>query len=309
MQTIYMTVGGIASGKSTWAKEELKKDPEGTTRVCRDDLRNMMSNYHFSPENEKIVNSVRNFVIQEALRRGKNVIVDETNLDKKNFNEIVKMVKKMNIDAKISEVPFYVDLETALERNAKREGSARIPDDVVRKYHKRTDKFYKPRFEMVLKTSCVVDMAAVEPIVQNESLPRAIMVDIDNTLAIMGDRSPYSAGNSDITDSINSYVAEAVKLYYDAGTKIIFCSGRMEKDRSPTVRFIEKHLPGMSYDLFLRKDEDYRKDYIVKEEIFNNNIRGKYNVRAVFDDRASVCRMWFSIGLNLFRVGDPDSDF
>lgn len=27
------------------------------------------------------------------------------------------------------------------------------------------------------------------------------------------------------------------------------------------------------------------------------------------DDRLRVCRMWHSLGLPVFRVGDPDADF
>jgi hypothetical protein len=75
------------------------------------------------------------------------------------------------------------------------------------------------------------------------------------------------------------------------------------------MRFIEKHLPGMEYVLLMRKDADFRKDNVVKEEIFNEYIKNKYWVKLVIDDRLSVCQLWFRLGLNLLRAGDPDANF
>jgi hypothetical protein len=54
---------------------------------------------------------------------------------------------------------------------------------------------------------------------------------------------------------------------------------------------------------------DYRPDYIVKEEIYRRDIEPLYDVKFAIDDRLQVCRMWHSIGIPVFRVGDPDADF
>jgi hypothetical protein len=59
----------------------------------------------------------------------------------------------------------------------------------------------------------------------------------------------------------------------------------------------------------MRKTGDKRQDAIVKQEIYDTKIKGKYNILAVFDDRPQVCRMWHQNGLPLFKVGDPDADF
>jgi hypothetical protein len=59
----------------------------------------------------------------------------------------------------------------------------------------------------------------------------------------------------------------------------------------------------------MRHNGDYRKDVVVKEEMYNDHIKGKYNVTVVIDDRLQVCRMWHRLGLPLLRVGDPDADF
>jgi len=225
---------------------------------------------------------------------------------------VYKIAKEANKDIFLTEKPFYVELEEAIERDSKREGKAKVGENIVRKFWKdlggKQFAFYNPKNEIFTKRTSPADRV-VEPMVQDESLPRSLICDLDGTLAKIGNRSPYSAENCDIVDAPNEPVVETVKLYYAAGYKIIFCSGRMEKDRAPTIRFIEKCLPDVEYMLLMRKDNDTRKDAIIKEEIFNEHIKGKYWVKLVLDDRAAVCRQWFSMGLNLFRVGDPDANF
>ena len=51
------------------------------------------------------------------------------------------------------------------------------------------------------------------------------------------------------------------------------------------------------------------KDSIIKRRIFEENIRGKFYIDFVLDDRLQVCRMWYEMGLPLLRVGDPDANF
>lgn len=305
MQKLVLTVGIPACGKSTWAKEEIRKDPEGTSRVNRDDLRNMMSNYTFTDSNEKLVTGVRDFAITHALKRGRNVIVDETNLNPRAYPEFCEMVKKLNIDCMVMEKPFYIDLEEAIERDSKRIGSGQVGEDVVKKFWKKSGgkqhKHYKPRVEVFYKNQHSGENLA-SAMVQDETLPPAIICDLDGTLALMGKRSPYDASNCDEVDSPNKPVVKTVQMYHNAGYRIIFCSGREDKDEAPSRRFIEACLPGMPYSLLMRKTGDQRKDSIVKEEIFNNNIKDQFYVLLVLDDRNQVVDFWRSIGLSCFQV-------
>ena len=56
----------------------------------------------------------------------------------------------------------------------------------------------------------------------------------------------------------------------------------------------------------MRKAGDQRSDAIVKREIYEQQIRGKFNVHCVFDDRQSVVDLWRSLGLSCFQVADGD---
>jgi hypothetical protein len=68
---------------------------------------------------------------------------------------------------------------------------------------------------------------------------------------------------------------------------------------------IQEYVP-IQYQLFMRKTDDFRKDAIIKEEIYQNEIEGKYNVLFILDDRNSVCDFWRSKGLVCFQVAPGD---
>ena len=173
MLKVTLTCGIPACGKSTWAKEEVSKSPEKITRINRDDLRNMMSNYHLSNSNEKLVTSAKTAMIQQALRNGRDVIIDETNLNSRNFKDICKLVSGMNIDCMVLEKEFYIELEEAIERDSKRLGSSKVGEEVVRRFWKKSGgkqhKNYKPKVEIFHKKNSIDSL--VNPMIQDESLP------------------------------------------------------------------------------------------------------------------------------------------
>jgi len=318
MLKITLTVGIPACGKSTWAKEEVKKAPEKITRVNRDDLRTMMSNYHFSDSNEKLVTSAKEHIIKEALRYGRDVIIDETNLNRRNFDDICKLVKSMNLDCMVMEKPFFIELDEAIARDAARPGVGCVGEDVVRKFWKKSGgaqhKHYKPRVEIIQRQT-TASVEASKPMV-NSTLPFAVVCDLDGTLSLFNSlrsdgsvdvrhsdahtRSPYDASKCH-EDTLNEPVAAVLENMHKAGYKIIFCSGREDCYRPQTVQFIEKHL-GVEYELLMRKTGDLRKDSIIKEQIYLDDITPRYNVFLVLDDRNQVVDFWRSKGLPCWQV-------
>lgn len=308
MVKVIVTCGIPCSGKSTWACEEVKKNPN-TIRINRDLLRIMMSNYVWSPENEKLVVSTRNQLMISALKSGRDVIIDDCNISRRNFDDICTIVRSINMDCMVMEKSFYIELDEAIARNKLREGFANVPDEVIKKMWnqsgKTQHKFYKPRIELISKKFST----NIDPLSQDQTLSKAVIFDNDGTISLIhSNRNPYDASTCD-QDLPNTHVIEALRLYFNAGYKILFVSGREEKDREPTEKFYKMHFPEVSYELYMRPTGDKRKDVIIKEEIYHNHILGKYNVVGWFDDRLQVCQWVYDNGLPLFRVGDPSSNF
>jgi hypothetical protein len=88
------------------------------------------------------------------------------------------------------------------------------------------------------------------------------------------------------------------------GYEVVFVSGREDKYESQTRRFIAKCFPDFKfgYELHMRKTDDFRKDAIIKEEIYKEHIEGKVNVLMVLDDRNQVVDFWRELGLTCFQV-------
>lgn len=312
MVKIILCVGIPASGKSTWTKEEVKRN-SNIVRINRDDIRSMMHNYVWSPENEKSVVAVRDFIIKQSLKNKKDVIVDDCNISRRTFDDICKLASGSDTHCMVTEKSFYVDLDEAISRNAKREGVACVLEEVIRKMWKQSGgaqhKHYNPRMLILNVNKCSTHSDYVEPIIQDETKQKAAVFDNDGTVSIVGNRSVYDASNCDLVDLPNLHVIECMKLYFNSGYKIIFVSGREEKDRAPTERFYKTYFPEVEYELYMRPTGDKRKDVLIKEEIYNNHIKNTYYVAAWYDDRLQICEWLYNAGFPVFRVGNPCATF
>lgn len=290
---ILILKGLPASGKSTFAKELVEKSDGLWKRSNKDELRLMLDGGQWSKANEKFVIKVRNSIILEALDNGKNVVVDDTNLDPCHEADIRALVEKF-IKLKWKEVDievkmFDTPLLECIDRDRKRDGKAKVGEKVIRDMYNR-----------YLRKE-------IQPVTFDSALPMLDICDLDGTLALHNGRSPYDAAKCE-TDLLNEPVAAMLRANMHYGHEVIFLSGREDIYREQTQRWLDKHGFG-GIRLLMRPAGDKRNDAIVKQELYEAHIKGRYNVLAVIDDRARVCRMWHSLGLPLYRVGDPDAEF
>lgn len=135
---IIITKGLPASGKSTWAKEYCRKNPN-FKRVNRDDLRAMFDDSVWSKKREQFIRLVRNLLIKLCMMEGFNVILDETFLVPKNQKEIGALVQTIADDLQMEiEVEFKdftdVSVEECIRRDSKRIGSAHVGEKVIRDF-------------------------------------------------------------------------------------------------------------------------------------------------------------------------------
>lgn len=278
MKKVIILKGLPASGKSTYAKELVDKNPGMYKRVNKDDLRAMLDNGKWSKDNEKFVLQIRDKIILEGLEGGKHIIVDDTNLAPKHENRIKQLVKgKAEVETKF----FEIDIEEAIERDLKRPVS--VGEKVIRSMY---NQFLKPANDIYLP---------------NLNNPMAYIFDIDGTLAKMKDRSPYDWDRVD-EDETKEDTVIILNTLREAGFKIIIFTGRDGVCEPKTRGWLYDN--GISFDEFhIRKAGDTRKDAIVKKEMFDK-VKDKYNILGVFDDRNQVVEMWRSLGLTCFQVAE-----
>ena len=289
MKKLIMCYGLQASGKTTWAKEQVLKSGGNTKRVNKDDLRSLIDAGKWSKSNEKSILKARDLLIRMFLATGFSVIVDDTNLAGKHKETLGALAKEFDAIFEIKK--FDISLEEAIKRDLQR------PNSVGEKVIKETyNQFLKPKQEVYTPPKGRAD---------------AIQIDIDGCLAFghfgdIGRRKPYDWDRVG-EDDPNPQVVNLVRKYYPTH-HVILLSGRDSICRSQTEQWLDKNeIP--YHKLYMRAEGDARKDTVVKKELFEEHIRNNYQVQFVVDDRPSVCRLWRSLGLPLFAVGDQDVDF
>ncbi len=115
---VLILIGVPASGKSTWSLDFVRTNPDWV-RVSRDDFRFMLKDQPFcEPKIESLINTLQDSVIMESLKKGLNVIIDNTNLKKKYIEHFAKLVEPY---ASVEFQIFDISLEKALERDEARE--------------------------------------------------------------------------------------------------------------------------------------------------------------------------------------------
>lgn len=295
IRTIVVCKGIPGSGKSTWSIEQLRKYPGKYKRVNRDSIREMLDGGKFDWDNENFVESLRDIIIDRALRKGFDVIVDDTNLKDSVWEKICDIAKKVG-NVRVMERYFEVTLKDALQRNSER--YKKVPEDVIEAFF---EKYIKGRpievrdefFPITIPEFPLWDHSKID----------AIIVDIDGTLAIGCLRSPYDM--TKILDDIpNKHICELVRVFSKT-YKVIIVSGREDCARKDTELWLKVN--DVPFDImYMRVTGDNRKDAIIKEEIYNEHIKPYYNVRYVLDDRKQVVDKWRSLDLCCLQVADGD---
>lgn len=283
-----ITVGISASGKTYWASQQEAID------INRDWIRfNVIApgsdwgTYKFNKAKENEVTKIQEQMVMDAHSKGQDVIISDTNINPNTRNKWVALLTELGYEVETKEFP--IALEQAYKRDSLRANG--VGQNVIySQYQKWLEykgrKTYNPDY----------------------SLEKAVIFDIDGTLAQMNGRSPFEWDKVG-TDDPRMFIVEMARFYKQLKYDILVVSGRDGVCKGLTEEWLNKNMVPFD-EFFIRPEGDTRKDTIVKEEIFWNDIATRYNVVGVVDDRPSVVRMWHELKIpNIICVGNPWVEF
>jgi len=245
------------------------------------------------PNIEQLITKLMNETIIECLVAKQNVIVDNTHCKLRYINQVRDLVRNYaDVDYKI----FELSKETLLERDSKRDDS--VGEEVI-------ERMYDDFKDLLLTFDYQPQKRELhrEPIEQpigreNE----AVIFDLDGTLAYATNRGYFDYVKV-IDDKMSNYIYEQITHHIRENRKIILLTGREGTQECIEATKMWLDVNGVNYDeLHFRKEHDMRKDSVIKGEIYLEEIKPRYNVVCVYDDRHQVLDMWYKLGIFTFNV-------
>jgi predicted kinase len=295
---LVITRGLPGSGKSTWARQWVSEDPAHRAEVNRDMLRLMMHGGYADAEVQ--VTAAAHASIAALLAQGVSVVCSDTNLPQRTARDLAKIATRAKAVLDVRDLTD-VPLETCLARNAARADKEPVPEERIREMHARYVAGRK--YPLPWPEEPATAAGALVPYEPKPGARKAVLVDIDGTVALKGARSPFDETRVR-EDRPNLPVITVVRALYDSGNEIVFLSGRTDGCRAATLEWLSEHVPVPRAGLFMRPAGDMRKDSVVKLELFDKHVRDAYDVTCVLDDRAQVVEAWRSIGLTCLAVAE-----
>lgn len=301
MNKLILVQGISGSGKTTWAKQWVEEDPIHRVRLNYDDIRFMLGKY-WVPEREPLMQFIFKGALQGAIDGGYDIIIDNmSNLNPKHIQEYQDLIYNHNLEHKDNqyEIEFKLidtPLEVCIERDSKRIVS--IGEKVIRQqWRKYRDYIIQQSVKEMLDNQLEDD----------PNLPHCIIVDMDATLCFNTSGRPfYGPGTAEqiFKDIPNTNLIYLVKAYcYEYECALIIVTGRDESCREATLEWLDIY--DLDPDLLLmRKEGDYSKGEECKKKLYEEHIKGKYNVDLVFEDSSKVVKMYRDLGLTVLQPNE-----
>lgn len=308
MTKIIILSGISGSGKTTWTKNKIQNSTNFVA-ISRDKLRELLFGYTESnvsvyydlpnfKQNEKLVTTFQTTNIRQAIAQGFDIILDNTHLDKRYIDDMLQEFPQCDFEF----VLLDTNIDVAIQRDKTR--NRYVGENIIRK-----------QYEQLLKLKRNFDFKPIDSklvkYVADDSLPNCIICDLDGTLADYHATRPAYGFDANLIQ-FDKVIEPVRELLLDVGydTRIVFLSGRTDNYYTETLDWLIDNLDTLySFDLFMRKSNDFRKDSVIKLEIFDDKIRNKYNVMYAIDDRNSIVNLWQSLDIFVLNVNQTGKEF
>lgn len=281
------------SGKSTKARELAAQS--GAVIVSRDTIRKQTFG-RYTNVDEEAVTRLEDAQVKALLDAGKDVIIDNMNLRPSYLRKWARLATKYGADFDhydiLTEAADCIVNDANIERV--REGK-HVGHAVILKLDR---KYPQSGWPAISAPDAYVPVPYVAP----RDKPFALICDIDGTLATIpeGGRSHYDYSRVG-EDLLDPCIRDIVQKYASDGVTILITSGREDVCRAETIYWLNEN--SVPWDaLFMRKAGDFRNDVVVKGEIFDAEIRERYQVLFALDDRDRCVKLWRDLGLKCLQV-------
>lgn len=141
--------------------------------------------------------------------------------------------------------------------------------------------------------------------------PECILVDLDGTLADCDHRRGHLEQKDWDTffrlmgaDPVNRWCRYLIQTRSDH-VEIVIVTGRPERWRQVTEDWLDTHQITRAA-LFMRPENDFRKDDVVKEEILKQQILPRWRPFFAIDDRRQVVDMWRRNGIVTLQCAEGE---
>lgn len=282
MSKLIMLSGLPASGKTTRAEEIVTQG--NWYRLNRDLLRTMLHFDKFSGKNEDITVKSEVALAETLLKKGLNVVVDDTNLNPRN-KEMWKNLA-ISCEATFEHEAIKTSAGECLIRNENRE--KRVPKSVINNMALQYELLDAPYFSLLIS-----DLDGT-------------LCDITHRLSFVKqdpkDWKSFFAGIKD--DKLREDVNNQIVSKMNSGKALlpVFISARPDTYREETELWLRANKVYPHFTLIMRREGDKRPDTEVKKDMYETYLK-HYPIDCIFDDRPSVIRMWKELGLNVIDVG------
>jgi len=143
-----------------------------------------------------------------------------------------------------------------------------------------------------------------------------VICDIDGTIADLSHRLHFIQTHPKDWDKFHSGcgsdqpispICKILDAFESVGASFIYVTGRPERNRTDTLKWLDAMSLPKPYALHMRKEGDYRNDDILKKEIYEEHLAPyRDKILFVLEDRSRVVKMWRGLGLTCLQVADGD---